>query len=241
MRTVMAGGVLSALLVGAYWFVPGSDPVRPPVRLHAEAAESVDESPFDIAQHRRPPLPMDKPAAAAASVPASLAATIEQLKATGDARDAYQAFQLIAKCVRARERDDEMKSLPMGPDFAAERSVYGDGRQRLRDACQDITTAQITTRLPLVEKAARAGVPGAVTARIGEGPFGDRTALDQRPDDPLVTEWVEQAIASVKDAARRDDVEAILQLGLLSLYWELDEVDRLKALVHYARVPGAVL
>jgi len=233
MKTVTAGGVL-ALLVGACWFVLGSDPVRRPVLLHAAAAESVDESPFGIVEHRRPPRPVEKPATTAASVPASLAATIEQLTATGDSRDAYRAFRLIAPCVRAHELDDDMKSLPMGPDFAAEHHAYGDGRQRLQAACGDITTAHIAARLRLVEQAARAGVPGAVTAWIGEGPFGDRSALDQRRDDPLVTEWVEQAIASVKAAARRDDIEAIVQFSLLSLYWELDEIDKLKALVQHA-------
>jgi len=45
-------------------------------------------------------------------------------------------------------------------------------------------------------------------------------------------------MASVKDAARRDDVEAILQLGLLSLYWELDDIDRLRTLVQYASGPN---
>jgi len=235
-RNVTTGRVL-ALLVGVCWFVPDSDRVRLPVRLHAGPVESVDASPFGITEHRRPPRPTEKLAAGFSMVPASLAATIEQLKATGDPRDAYKAFRLIANCVRARELDDEMNALPLGPEFAAERRAYGDGRQRLRDACQDITTAQIAGRLPLVEKAARAGVPGAVTARIGEGPFGDRTALEQRPDDPLVTEWVEQSIASVKAAARRDDIEAILQLALLALYWELDEIDKLKTLVQHASGP----
>ena len=164
---------------------------------------------------------------------ASLASTIEQLKATGDPRDAYQAFRLMSGCVRARELDEQTKSLPPA-QFAAERRAYGDGQQRIRNACQDITSAQVASRLTLIEKAAEAGVPGAVTARIGEGPFGDRTALDQRPDDPLVTQWVEEAIASVKAAARRDDVEAIVQLGLLSLNWELDETERLQALMDYA-------
>ena len=238
MRTVTACGVL-ALLVGACWFLVDADPAQPHVRLHADAVESADESPFDIGAHRRPPRPIDESAATAPNVSPSLATTIEQLEATGDARDAYQAFRLIAKCVRARELDDEMKSLPMGMDFSALRHAYRDGPQRVREACRDITPVQIANRLPLVEQAARAGVHGAVTARIGEGPFGDRTALEQRPDDPLVIEWVERAIASVKAAARSDDVEAIGQLALLSLHWELDEIDRMKTLVQEARAPGA--
>ncbi len=231
----LIAAVALALLAAACWLAAGRDVPPPAPRLHVDVAQSSDESPFDIGAHRRPPRTIEP---AATPAPQSLAAKIEQLKASGDPRDAFQAFQLITKCVRARERDDEMRSLPLGPEFAAERAAYGDGRQRVREACHDITPAQIATRLPLVDKAARAGVHGAVTARIGEGPFGDRSALDQRPDDPLVTEWVEQAIAHVKDAARRDDVEAIAQLGLLSLYWELDEVERLKTLMEHVRVPG---
>jgi hypothetical protein len=238
MKLWTAGLVLALLIGAAYRWVPDFDPRQPRVQLHANAAESIDESPFGIAEHRRLPREIERSFAASAPGASSLATSIEALKATGDARDAYQAFRLIAKCVRAHELDDEMKTLPMGPDFAAQRQAYGDGLQRLRDACQDITTAQIGTRLSLIEKAAKAGVPGAVTARIGEGPFGDKTALEQRPNDPLVIEWVDQAIASVKAAAKRDDIEAIIQLALLSLYWELDEIDRLRVLVQYVSEPN---
>jgi hypothetical protein len=213
MRAVTAARALT-LLLGVCWVAPAPDALRGSDQWRT-AVVSADESPFDIAEHRLPPRPPEVPAAPAP--PASLAATIEQLKATGDPRDAYQAFRLIAKCVRAR-------ALARGDDH----------RLRLRESCQDITAVQIAARLPLVEKAARAGVHGAVTARIGEGPFGDPTALEQRPDDPLVTEWVEYSIASVKSAATRDDVEAILQLALLSLNWELDEIARLKLLVQEA-------
>jgi hypothetical protein len=239
LKAVTAGGAL-ALLVGAGWLVTAGHhrPLLQPVTLHAPVAASNDESPFGIAAHRRPPRAAQQPrvASAARAAPIGAAATIERLTATRDPRDAYRAFRLIARCVQARRLDDEMKALPMGPEHAAERLAYGDGRRRVQAACLDITAAQIAMRLSLVEQAARAGVPGAVTAWVEEGPFGDPSALDQRPDDPLVAAWVEQAIEAVKDAARRDDVEAIIQLGLLSLNWERDEAARVKLLLH----PGGV-
>ena len=82
--------------------------------------------------------------------------------------------------------------------------------------------------------AADDGVPGAASAWIEEGPYGDRTALTQRPDDPLVVEWVEQAIARVLAATRHSDTEAISQFGLLCLNWEMDDVARVRLLVDAA-------
>jgi hypothetical protein len=75
------------------------------------------------------------------------------------------------------------------------------------------------------------GVPGAASAWIEQGPFGDKSALDQRPDDPLVAEWVQQAIAWVKSGATHDDIESIVQLGMISLNWDLSDIDRVKLLV----------
>ncbi|HEY2977848.1 MAG TPA: hypothetical protein VGJ35_07750, partial [Burkholderiaceae bacterium] len=66
---------------------------------------------------------------------------------------------------------------------------------------------------------------------IEQGPFGDKSALDQRPDDPLVAEWVQQAIAWVKSGATHDDIESIVQLGMISLNWELSDIERVKLLV----------
>jgi hypothetical protein len=94
--------------------------------------------------------------------------------------------------------------------------------------------AQLVARIELVEKAARAGIPGAPSAWIEQGPFGDKSALDQRPDDPLVAEWVQQAIAWVKSATRRDDIAAIVQFGMLSLNYALSDTERVKMLVNTA-------
>ena len=76
-------------------------------------------------------------------------------------------------------------------------------------------------------------MPGAATAWTGEGPFGDKTALTQRPDDPLVDEWVHQAVDMIRLAARRDDGDAITQLGWLAVHWDMSDAQRLSALVSH--------
>lgn len=157
-------------------------------------------------------------AAGALPLPARIAAAppsaidpppLDRLAASADPADAWRAFRLIERC----------RSAPAAA------------------ACRGVTPLHQLARLQLLDRAARAGVPGATTAWVEQGPFGDRSALDQRPDDPLVLDWVEQAIARVKAAARRDDIGAIAQLGLLSLYWELDEVGRAKVLLQHAAAP----
>ena len=167
----------------------------------------------------------------AARAPTSLAATVERLARSESPHDAFAAFGLLARCVRAHEFDTQLKSLPMERALDALRSAYGDGRRWLREACGDLSTAQLDARIGLVEQAARAGVPGAASAWIEQGPFGDKSALDQRPDDPLVVEWVQQAIAWVKSGATHDDIESIVQLGMISLNWELSDIERVKLLV----------
>jgi hypothetical protein len=164
----------------------------------------------------------------------SLADRVGRLERRDTPVDAFAAFGLLARCVRAQEFDTYMKSLPMERGLRAQRLNYGDGRRLLREACGDLSMAQLVTRIGLVEKAARGGIPGAASAWIEQGPFGDKSALEQRPDDPLVAEWVQQAIAWVKSAATRDDVAAIVQFGMLSLNYELSDTERVKMLVDTA-------
>jgi len=170
----------------------------------------------------------------AAQTVAGLAARVERLASSESPADAFAAFGLLARCVRAREFDRLLKSQPVATALDPLRFAYGDGGRWLREACSDLSTAQLDARIGLAERAARAGVPGAASAWIEQGPFGDKSALDQRPDDPLVAEWVQQAIAWVKSGATHDDIESIVQLGMISLNWELSDIDRVKLLVSTA-------
>lgn len=113
-------------------------------------------------------------------------------------------------------------------------------RCRVDGACRGIGAVHLRQRLDLLERAARAGVPGAATAFAGQGPFGDRSALTQRPDDPLVAQWIRDAEALIREAARRDDVAAIAQLGWLAVHWDMAEAERFNALVASAHEWQAV-
>jgi len=248
----------ATLTVAAFGFVAAPERVRDDARVDSPAPAPVGEPRAASAGEGAPRVRLQPPALAAPAAAAiGFAAEIETLRSSPDPRDLYRAFRLIERCIRAREFDAYMKSRPPGPDFAAEQAAYGDGESRMRAACQDISPAQIAVRLSLAEAAARAGVPGAVSAWTAEGPFGDRTALTQRPDDPLVVDWVRQAIEMIKAAAKRDDIDAIRQYGVLSLNWEFDDIDRVIALMreaaqrnlqlqterllaHSSRPPGAV-
>jgi len=229
---VVVGTAATAALAIA--LVLGSHPTRVGARASASPIGPVDESAMAAEPPgRSPKLPQAAPTVTPEPL-ASLADRVERLGSLDTPLDAFAAFGLLARCVRAREFDTYMKSLPMERELDAQRSAYGDGQPALRQACSDLSTAQLVERIGLVEKAARGGIPGAASAWIEQGPFGDKSALEQRPDDPLVADWVQQAIAWVKSAAKRDDIEAIAQFGMLSLNWELGDTERVKVLVHAA-------
>ena len=230
---LMVGTSVAAALAIALGL--GPSPPRDRARAPAPALAFGDGSQTFLApQTASPPqLLLASPGDAALTV-AGLAERVERLAHSESPTDAFAAFGLLARCVRAHEFDSHLKSLPMAPGLDALRSAYGDGGRWLRESCSDLSTAQLDARTGLAERAARAGVPGAASAWIEQGPFGDKSALDQRPDDPLVAEWVQQAIAWVKSGATHDDIDSIVQLGMISLNWELSDIDRVKLLVSAA-------
>jgi hypothetical protein len=164
----------------------------------------------------------------------SLRQRVERLLKQGTPRDRYQAFAVLARCAHALDFDRYLKSLPPGVETTHMRERYGDGSVRIASACGDLSARQVEQRIELVASAADSGIPGAASAWIEEGPFGDRTALTQRPDDPLVVQWAGQAIERVLEASRHSDIEAVGQFGMLCLNWELDDVARVRLLVDAA-------
>ena len=122
----------------------------------------------------------DVPAPAPTPAPVEpLAQRVDRLAASGDARDAYRAWWLLHACVvfertgRLPERDGNE------PDTLADPA----------HACATLNERMKMARIDHLERAARAGVDGALAELVEEGPFGDPTALTTRPDDPLVKEW----------------------------------------------------
>jgi hypothetical protein len=67
------------------------------------------------------------------------------------------------------------------------------------------------SRIDYLTIAARAGIARAAIAQVSEGPFGDRSALKTRPNDPMVQEWK----AQVQDQLARI-AEEQADVGVLS-------------------------
>lgn len=133
-----------------------------------------------------------------------LAQRIERLAASADPRDAWRAWQLLHACVvfertgRLPERD--------GTDASSE-SVADPA-----SACATVNERMKMARIDYLERAARAGVDGALAELVEEGPFGDPTALMTRPDDPLVKEWKARVNGMLNTQAEQGYWSSLYQL-----------------------------
>jgi len=224
--------VAAAVAAAVVTIVVTTRPGVPEPRTTASAAQA---EPAGAVRVRAIDGVIRRPLAASARVDgASLRQRVERLLALGTPRDRYQAFVVLARCASAIDFDRHLKSLPASTDTTRLHQRYGDGSQRIATACGDLSARQIEQRIELAASAADDGIAGAASAWVEEGPYGDKTALTQRPDDPLVVEWVRQAIALVNAATKRSDTEAIGQFGMLCLNWELDDVARVRLLVDSA-------
>ena len=161
-----------------------------------------------------------------ASVPAaempvvvSLAQRLERLGASGRAEDAYAAFNLIDDCI-VFQRESRLP----GMEFELGREMTAEEKAAQQQLCGGLTQRQREDRLGYLATAAQGGVPGAATLFLSEGPFGDRSALRNRPDDPLVQAWKRQAIAQL--TAQADEAELSSVSTLMMAYLRDGEVVR---------------
>jgi len=169
-------------------------------------------SPFGIAG-RDDVAPSAVPIEAPAPMQRSLAAEVDRLMRSADARDAFAAYTLIDACLRAKDAESVVRALPVGAENQAIRQAQAASPERSELLCGDLTSAQIAGRLSLLERAAAAAVPGAAVALVDEGPFGDRSALEQRPDDPLVIDWKRHVVELMQAAAQQGDRAAMVALS----------------------------
>jgi hypothetical protein len=79
-------------------------------------------------------------------------------------------------------------------------------------ACATVSERMKMARIDHLERAARAGVDGALAELVEEGPFGDPTALTTRPDDPLVKEWKERINGMLNEQAEQGYWSSLYQL-----------------------------
>ncbi|MFL6677404.1 MAG: hypothetical protein ACJ8IK_03625 [Burkholderiaceae bacterium] len=90
----------------------------------------------------------------------------------------------------------------------------------------------MASRYESLKVAVAGNVRGAAHQYLAEGPFGDHDALTQRPDDPLVAQWKEEAVAGLKSSADSGDRQAMIDLMQLYDSGVIVARDPVKALTY---------
>lgn len=198
-KFVIGGSVaLGAAVVATAWWLSATETVpervAPAPSLPAARAQPFREAPAPAVQ---------------AAPEATLAAQVDALVATRDPEKTYAAFRLLRDCIHYLRDGDRMI-------FDAEDIQRNDGalpgfrgmtaEEQRHDAvfCATMTERMRQSRLDYLDFAARAGVAGAVLEQVEQGPFGDRSALATRPDDPLVREWKARVQTQLLRLAEQD-------------------------------------
>lgn len=231
---------LAALLLGAAgaiaWRQAGHDgadpaalPLPPPAHAPALPGPAVLHAPTTFAG----PAPFPP---GADVLP--LQVQIERLLATHDPHDAYRAYWLVADCARFNANGDrivfdqtEVKSWK-GDSLPGFRTMNADEKRHDARLCAGMTERERQNRLDYLAIAAKAGVTGAAVDFAGEGPFGDKSALVTRPDDPLVKEWKATARTLLSAAAESGTDPSALQFWAADNFNGTDFNDKNPALAY---------
>lgn len=198
---------VAALAALAYACWPAPETVAPAVLTPAPAGRSLS-SYFNLGASPAP-LP------AATSAAPGLEQQLARLAASGSPDDAYAAYNLLDDCI-VFQKEGRLPAL----EFERGSEMTADEKVAQQHLCADLTERQKSTRLDFLAQAAKAGVPGASTRFFYEGPFGDRSALRSRPDDPLVLAWKQQAIAQLTAQAEQAELSS---LGTLMMAYVTDD------------------
>jgi len=184
------------------------------------------------------PAPTPAPVAVVPSAPApakapsapdpyeSLAQKVDRLSRSANPVDAFAAYQLVTNCIWARDHEGWMAHhiLP------ADRGLLPTTQQ----ACGDIASDQIQSRLQWLERAALAGVHHAASEMLKEGPDGLGVSGSSDIDAPENASWkarVEAALDAGVHTCDSDSLESRVNTyenGELSI-----APDRAKALTYW--------
>jgi hypothetical protein len=181
------------------------------------------------------PVPAPVAAVAAAPAPAtgpsapnpyeSLSQKVDRLSRSSDPVDAFAAYQIVTGCVWARDHEGWM----------AHHILPGD-REMLptaQQACGDIASDQIQSRLRWLERAALAGVHHAATEMLKEGPDGLGISGNADIDAPENASWKQRVEAALDAGVHTCDSDS-LESRVNSYESGLGvEQDRAKALTYW--------
>lgn len=225
-RPALLALTLAAVLVGAA-LVYG-------MNQGAAAAGAVPPTP-DSTPAQAAPEPLLAPTAVVAAPPSpvasaanryeSLSQKVDRLSRSADPVDSFAAYQLVTACIWARDHEGWMAHHILPSD----REMLPTTQQ----ACGDIASDQIQSRLRWLERAALAGVHHAAIEMLKEGPDGLGLSGSSDIDAPENAPWkqrVESALAAGVHTCDPDSLESRVNsyesgLGV--------EQDRAKALTYW--------
>ncbi|MFL6696842.1 MAG: hypothetical protein ACJ8GJ_06710 [Vitreoscilla sp.] len=166
--------------------------------------------------------------AAAASAPnpyESLAQKVDRLSRSANPVDAFAAYQLVTTCIWARDHEGWMAHHILPSD----RELLPTTQQ----ACGDIASDQIQSRLRWLERAALAGVHHAATEMLKEGPDGLGLSASSDIDAPENASWKQRVEAALDAGVHTCDADS-MESRVNSYESGLGvEQDRAKALTYW--------
>ena len=121
----------------------------------------------------------------------SLSQKVDRLSRSADPVDAFAAYRLVTACIWARDHEGWMAHHILPSD----RALLPTTQQ----ACGDIASDQIQSRLRWLERAALAGVHHAATEMLKEGPDGLGISGSADLDAPENAAW-KQRVEAARDA-----------------------------------------
>ena len=223
---LLASTVAAVLVAGAVVF--GLSRGTPAAVPHVAAAEPLPVlAPEPDLAVSTPAAPASAPASAPrlADPYESLSQKVDRLARSSDPVDSFAAYQLVTTCIWARDHEGWM----------AHHILPGD-REMLpttQQACGDIASDQIQSRLRWLERAALAGVHHAATEMLKEGPDGLGVSGSSDIAAPENAAW-KQRVESALDAGVHTCDSDSLESRVNSYETGLGvEQDRAKALTYW--------
>ena len=202
-RVLLASSLAAVLVAGAlvYGMNQGiaaavTTPGMPPATRVQATPEPDLAPPSPVAAPSLPPAP---------TTPhryESLAQEVDRLSRSADPVDSFAAYQLVTACIWARDHEGWMAHHILPSD----REMLPTTQQ----ACGDIASDQIQSRLRWLERAALAGVHHAATEMLKEGPDGLGISGSSDIDAPENAPWklrVETALAAGVHTCDPDSLE----------------------------------
>jgi len=147
----------------------------------------------------------------------------------GDARAAWNAFQIAAFCAIPERERSALRDLPVGM-FTMLRAALEPEAEANAKLCVGVTALQRRERGAYLLIAADGGVPGAAAELFDFGPSDQ--ASDDDPADPELKIWGEHTLALLSRDADRGDLGALTALQAVYQYGGIAAANPTQALTY---------